>query len=316
MTVPELGPRLLALPAGTAARLMARGYLLRVLETAARVEIRVEEVAGPGAAHGAEREHEAVHDLRVALRRLRSWLRAWRPHLENTVRRSSERRLQRLSRLAGVARDLEVQRSWLLGRGVRRAGRAAPAVQWLERRVEAEYRRALRDLAKAMLTGLGPAAARLDQELRAIGGAGKATGHEATMAAAMALSVESQAGKVARRLGRARRIGQVAEAHAARIAVKRFRYLLDSLGRHSPNLRAINRFLVRLQDHLGELHDAQVLLSRLRAGGPSRRALAALRALVRRRVRREFQLVLGAIRGPDQARALAATERVTRRLRR
>ncbi len=128
-----------------------------------------------------------------------------------------------------------------------------------------------------------------------------------------------------------RRAGQVAEAHAARIAIKRFRYLLDSLGRHSPDVRLVTRYLTTLQDRLGGLHDAQVLAARLsamsekateprhshgRESVPARGALSALRALLHRRIATEFFAVRRTIGGPELTRAMAATERVIVRLKR
>ena len=56
---------------------------------------------------------DALHDFRVALRRLRTWLRAFGSELDDTVGRGTLRRLRRLSRRTGRARDLEVQLRWL-----------------------------------------------------------------------------------------------------------------------------------------------------------------------------------------------------------
>jgi CHAD domain-containing protein len=326
MAAPTLTAALLVRPARRTARLMARAYLQRVLEEAAHVEIRVAEITGPGALRGVEREREAVHDLRVALRRLRSWLRAWRPYLRDTVRRSSERRLQRLSRLAGAARDLEVQRAWLASNVVRRAPAAGEAARLLLLRIEAEYAAALRALARGLLRELGPAAARLDAELEEQEAGGPLQPGEPTMAFAMARLIDAhteEAVPFLRRTG----AGDARAAHAARIAVKRLRYLVDSLSRHSPDLRLVDGYLIGLQDELGELHDAQVLLARLaegsggagerrRAKGPAlpRSGRPALRALLRRRIAAEFLRARRAIAGPGLPRALRATARVIDRL--
>ena len=56
---------------------------------------------------------EALHDLRVSLRRLRTWLRAFRPFVDDTVGRKSRRRLRRLVRSTNSARDLEVWSIWI-----------------------------------------------------------------------------------------------------------------------------------------------------------------------------------------------------------
>lgn len=329
MTAPVLTAAHLAQPARRTARLMARACLQRVLEEAARVEIRVVEITGPAATRGVEREREAVHDLRVALRRLRSWLRAWRPYLRDTVRKSSERRLGRLARLAGQARDLEVQRAWLVTPTVERSRPAGESARRMVHRVEAEYARALRALGRGLLKGLGPAAARLDLELGDLDAGELSRSPEPTMAYAMARLIGEHAGELAPLLRRVRSAGQVDAAHAARLEVKRLRYLMDSLGRHSPHLRRATGYLSGLQDGLGELHDAQVLLARLtpRSGSGSRsrsprgkgtrltqEGRAALQALLRRRIAGAFVRVRRVLAGTGPARALAATDRVIERL--
>lgn len=331
MAAPALTSSLLAQPARATARLMARAYLQRVLEEAARVEVRVEEITQPAASRGAERQRDVVHDLRVALRRLRSWLRVWRPVLDNTVRKSSERRFQQLSRLAGRARDLEVQRAWLITRRTQRSRLGGASTLWMAERVEIEYGRALRTLAITLLKRLGRAAAALDAELQEQdAGAGRQKA-EPTMAAMMARFLGEHAKELPHVLRTIRRAGQVDEIHAARIAIKRFRYLLDSLGRHSSDVRLVTQYLTTFQDRLGALHDAQVLDARLtemsgkaaksrrshRRGGMPRQAdLFALRLLLRRSITREFGAVRRMIGGPGLARATAATDRVIARLNR
>src|SRR2546426_7817593 len=73
---------------------------------------------------------EALHDFRVAMRRLRSTLRAYQPQLE-VVPAKLRRRLRDLARATGEARDVEVQISWLERQrnelpAARRAGGARP----------------------------------------------------------------------------------------------------------------------------------------------------------------------------------------------
>src|SRR5678815_877357 len=58
-------------------------------------------------------EPDALHQLRVALRRLRSWIRAYRPELEDTTRRRTLRRLRKLVRTTNGARDAEVWATWI-----------------------------------------------------------------------------------------------------------------------------------------------------------------------------------------------------------
>ncbi len=52
---------------------------------------------------------EPLHDFRVALRRLRSALRTFRPWLEDSVRPRQEKRLKKIARSTNEERDAEVQ---------------------------------------------------------------------------------------------------------------------------------------------------------------------------------------------------------------
>ncbi|HZK77339.1 MAG TPA: CHAD domain-containing protein, partial [Gemmatimonadaceae bacterium] len=57
---------------------------------------------------GAAADDDLLHDFRVALRRLRSWLRAFDSSLGDTVRRKHERRLRSIVRSTNAARDATV----------------------------------------------------------------------------------------------------------------------------------------------------------------------------------------------------------------
>src|SRR5438128_2483508 len=88
---------------------------------------------------------EALHDFRVAMRRLRSTLRAYQPQLE-AVPAKLRRRLRDLARATGEARDVEVQISWLERQrnelpAARRAG-----VPWLLSRLTQRRERAYQDI--------------------------------------------------------------------------------------------------------------------------------------------------------------------------
>ncbi|MGH9324565.1 MAG: CHAD domain-containing protein, partial [Vicinamibacteria bacterium] len=56
---------------------------------------------------------EALHDFRVALRRLRSVMRSYRPYLRGSARKKLRARLKKLASSTSGARDVEVQISFL-----------------------------------------------------------------------------------------------------------------------------------------------------------------------------------------------------------
>ena len=81
---------------------------------------------------------EALHDYRVALRRLRSCLRAYRKFLRSTLKAKTETRLRRLARATNRSRDLEVHLAWLSEQRNRVAERDRQGVAWMVERLTAE----------------------------------------------------------------------------------------------------------------------------------------------------------------------------------
>src|SRR5881394_3315471 len=74
---------------------------------------RLEDVVHARAGLGDPDKTDALHDFRVAIRRLRSCVRTYRRQLDSSVNRTLRRRLQRFARAAGASRDLEVHIQWL-----------------------------------------------------------------------------------------------------------------------------------------------------------------------------------------------------------
>jgi len=203
---------------------------------------------------------EAVHDFRVALRRLRSLLKAHRPHLGKKVEKL-RKELGDIADLTGGARDAEVQLEWL---GQQRQGLSAarrPALDWLAalllEKKEQGYG-AVRTRAAADLDALLPSArqrlARFKRDISADDGP--------TLAAALAGLLVEHADGLRKRLGEVHSPADETIAHEARILGKQLRYLLEPLV-ESEQVGAAAKTTVKslkgLQDVLGELHDAHVL---------------------------------------------------------
>ena len=83
--------------------------------------------------------NEEVHDFRVAVRRLRSWIRAASDLLEGDLPRRDRAALRRLARRAGAARDAQVEWQWLTAPGEPFSAPAARAAQWLADQRLADY---------------------------------------------------------------------------------------------------------------------------------------------------------------------------------
>ena len=338
---------MLARPVRAAVRLMARMRLQRVLECAARIEVHPgESRAGRrlGDAPPSGDDPEAVHDFRVALRRLRSWLRAFRPHLEDTVARKTERALGRVSRIAGEARDLEVQREWLLAAAADPKANMSAAAAWLApglassesgivHRLGLEVVKTVPKVAARLARQLGQYTAEIDVDQGEVG---------PRMSVVMADRILEDLSAVRRCLNRVQRPSQVGESHLARIAMKRLRYLLEALDPAlTPAALAVQR-LALMQQALGDLHDAQVLAGRLARPGakvpskmrltrapfdghfarglaaqaPTLQQMAALRSALRARMASGFYQAHRLSRSRETTAAFAGVTRLARQLRR
>ncbi len=233
-------------PAKRAARLVALSLLRDVVAARDRLD-------DPS-------DDKALHDFRVALRRLRSWIRAFRPVLCDTLRGKVVRRLKRLADATGASRDLEVRIEWIdrERRQLRVAERKGAA--WLIKRLrrekltcDAELRRVLdQDFDKTMHR---VERAMLRYEARVEGepsyedvASEIVARHLAALSAAMA-DVSS--------------VNDRAQAHAARIATKRLRYVLEIVAPSDSDQARAMVSLKELQDRLGEVHDAQTLGSQI-----------------------------------------------------
>lgn len=239
---------------------------------------------------------ESLHDFRVALRRLRTALRSFRPWLAGSVRRKDERRLRRIARATGGARDVEVQRAWLAAQGhgtsaAQRAGHAF-AVARLDARAAAAP-----DAGRAAARFLRAAAAlrrRLARYRRRVDPS-RAT--PSPFAAVLAARIAEETDAVSRRMAAIRGVDDERRVHRARIEAKRLRYLLEPLRDHptAASAGAVAR-LRRLQDLLGDLHDAHLLEAALREAiaeaeaARDLRARAGLLALARRATARRDAL--------------------------
>ncbi len=233
--------------AAEAARLLA----LRLLDDAAAARLRL----------GRPDDPEALHDFRVAIRRLRSSLRAWRAVLEEGVSPRVLRRLRRLARATGASRDLEVHLAWVAAQGPQLRAYQRPGLVWLEERLRRRQRRADERLARALERRYVPADAKLRRRLPVY----RATldPRPLTAAGTLAPLILRLAGELEARLALVQSIADEARAHEVRIGAKRLRYVLEPFAAELEGAPAIVAQLKTLQDVLGELHDAHVFAGEL-----------------------------------------------------
>jgi CHAD domain-containing protein len=197
---------------------------------------------------------DTVHDLRVALRRCRSLAEGFAEldgHPEWRQLRKAARRLQR-----GLAplRDVQVMAGWVRRLGFTGAAAGAPgsAVAASLRGDERKARRAARSAVDDF-----PRKRWKDWRSRLPKRAERLAAGPASFAD-LALRRASEAAALERRW---RRSGSQLAAHRLRIAVKRFRYTVESF--LPEQYSAWGRDLRRMQDCLGEMHDLDVLRGRI-----------------------------------------------------
>jgi CHAD domain-containing protein len=235
----ELSPSLLSRSPEETARHLALGILDEADSALARLE-RGE-------------DQEALHDFRVALRRLRSAMRAYRPYLKGSAKKKLRARLEDLADSTNAARDLEVQIEWLEKCDENNPEAKAGALRLLEqlrsRRGETpgavSLRREFDPLHQALRKSLSRSRLRLKDDTTFLAATGELAAEKASR---LKESLEAVSAAEAG-----------AELHRARIAAKRLRYLLEPISAEYREARALVRSMKSLQDVLGELQDTRVL---------------------------------------------------------
>ncbi|MCC6317070.1 MAG: CHAD domain-containing protein [Gemmatimonadaceae bacterium] len=223
-------------------------------------------------------DNEALHDFRVAVRRLRSWLRAWREVLGRGGPPRAVRTLRRVARSTSGRRDAEVFHAWLETTLPRAQRRHRPGIRWVMAAVD-EGRRDGATLDAASIAAFEGAV----NELREAMTWYRVAHHvedgprEVPFTTAMATAVRSHATVFRRRLERIHESADDAAIHRARIAGKRLRYLIEPVTPWVTGAPALISALKAMQDALGGLHDAHVWSHHLHTHAERARVERALR---------------------------------------
>jgi CHAD domain-containing protein len=223
----------------------ARAVVLAMLAEAVDAAVRA----------GDASDDEALHDFRVALRRLRSTLRAWRPTLGSSLRDRDLRRVRDAARATNAARDAEVLGGWVSEAQEHLAEPHRPAADWVAARLERRRRHLLGRGVAGSVAEFLRRAPKLARRLAAEDPASASKPFGLSLAALLRTQAEALTGALAR----ASSPPDAARAHQARIEGKRLRYLLEPL--HETlglEARAAVKALKRMQDALGALNDARV----------------------------------------------------------
>jgi CHAD domain-containing protein len=222
-------------------------------------------------------DDDAIHDARVAARRLESALQVWRDALDPRQRRAAARRLRRWRRRMGSTRDLEVMVIALAEEELAAAGAEGAGLARLRLALTKRRDRARRRVAALLTPGR---LARLQARLARVAAGADPVPGACDQARRRWTRVAHEAASA---LAAARDTKDDLALHATRIAVKKHRYASEAFAAGSGGPAGDASASARaLQRALGEVHDR-----------------AALRDYLRRRARR-----LRALRNPEQAQAL------------
>jgi CHAD domain-containing protein len=260
---------------------------------------------------------EALHDFRVSVRRLRTYLEAYQPHLPKRLGKQARKELGGLISATNQGRDNEVQSRWLdrqLERKVlpklTRQGYALVREDFWATPFDSDSE-ALDSVNRDFAAIEEQLRQHLSQPLRTI----RLTeaGTSLSFAAATGEIVRRITTKLSHRLAAIESLDQEKRLHRTRLTAKRLRYVLEPLRLLVVGGRTAVTRLKGLQDLLGDLHDLQVLEQRVRAR--MKRDIAQWSRALVAAATRETQLSAVSRTGgdTDDVRALAAAIQGVRR---
>ncbi len=224
---------------------------------------------------------DALHDFRVAVRRLRSWIRAFEPSLRDAVSRKQRRRLSEIADATGATRDATVHLAWL--REERRALSARQRVghALLRARLETQ-RKDGSDAALAAASDFDAMVAKLTRRLNVYRSAVLVHERPARFGAMLAERLLTESESLRGQLAAIHHSTDVDASHLARIAAKRLRYIAEPVSELASDGDAIIETLETLQDSLGDLHDVHVFSEEVAAAAEDAAARPGLLRLARR----------------------------------
>ncbi|MDQ6738132.1 MAG: CHAD domain-containing protein [Gemmatimonadota bacterium] len=211
------------------------------------------------------KDPDSLHQFRLALRRLRSWIHVFRPALDDTLRRRTRKRLTRIMRATAVVRDLDVHIAWLTAECTALGTERLEAAGWIVRSLERDRRVAWKRFRKLFRKEFGHATAALESELMEYVVTRDVRRHdsEPAMRRLTERSLQRETAALSAALSRIRSADDTRRLHRARIVAKRARYVLEALAKQAPLANGAADDLHRFQDLVGELRDAQLLAHRV-----------------------------------------------------
>jgi CHAD domain-containing protein len=228
----------------------ARWLALRFVDEAHAARVRLDDAG----------DAEALHDFRVGLRRLRSTVRAYAEQLDDAVGGKDRKRLRALAHATGASRDGEVMIEWMDSRREALSEAERPGLDWLLGHLRTRQEKLDRALRREVADDFVRERRRLARRLatyEARVGAGDPR-EAPRMGAVAAELVAEHVADLREKLDASGSIRQQDALHEARISAKRLRYLLEPFADELPDAAWAVKRLKKMQDTLGQMHDAHV----------------------------------------------------------
>jgi CHAD domain-containing protein len=210
-------------------------------------------------------DREALHDFRVAIRRLRSVLRAYRPQLDKAVRRKDRKRLRAIQQATGGGREAEVALEWLTKQHGDLAPEHLAGLNWLSALLLERRRQCSEDLDAKVRGSFRRTVEKLEERLAIMRSEHNllAEHPHVTFARSLANLTEAHATDLLVNLGQIMSMEQAEQLHEARITAKRLRYLIEPVRAYADGTQSVVKRSKRLQDVLGDLNDVHVLMKEI-----------------------------------------------------
>jgi CHAD domain-containing protein/CYTH domain-containing protein len=209
---------------------------------------------------------EALHDFRVAVRRLRSTARAWRGELRKSISKRHRRGLRAVQTATGGGRDAEVALEWLADQRSQLRGQQRRGLVWLTHRLEQRRSEAMGRVCQEVRAEFDDLHDDLRNCLEVMSietHLAQASEPQVAFADELARKARGYANDLARLLEEVSSPDDEGKCHRTRISGKRLRYLLEPVRAQVEGASGIVRKCKSLQDVLGDLNDAHVLLREL-----------------------------------------------------
>lgn len=198
---------------------------------------------------------EALHDFRVALRRLRSYLRSYRGSLRGAIPEKSYRRIKKLASRTNQTRDVEVMLVWLETEITELTPRQRVGAEWWRERLGSQYEELYNRLGESLDEEFNVLAEQLEKKLRRMI---KRPHAKRSFGRSTASQLSRLINELDMELNQIHSMDDTVPIHQARITGKRLRYLLEPPGKTVLVCKHAAKSMQLFQDMFGNLNDCFV----------------------------------------------------------